>query len=147
MKTFIVTLFLIIASTPILAQNALEAEVKELSKEKWQWMADKNVEELTKLFHKDAQFVHMGGAWGTDRELAIIESGGIWYKQADIHEVTIDIIGEDTAIVLNRITLLAEVGGNEVTNPFMVTEVYKMIDGSWKLANLSFVKLMERPGN
>ncbi|EIJ40533.1 hypothetical protein JoomaDRAFT_3597 [Galbibacter orientalis DSM 19592] len=147
MKTFIVTLFLIIASTPILAQNALEAEVKELSKEKWQWMADKNVEELTKLFHKDAQFVHMGGAWGTDRELAIIESGGIWYKKADIHEVTIDIIGEDTAIVLNRITLLAEVGGNEVTNPFMVTEVYKMIDGNWKLANLSFVKLMERPGN
>ena len=108
MKTFIVTLFLIIASTPILAQNALEAEVKELSKEKWQWMADKNVEELTKLFHKDAQFVHMGGAWGTDRELAIIESGGIWYKKADIHEVTIDIIGEDTAIVLNRITLLAD---------------------------------------
>ncbi|EKF54148.1 hypothetical protein I215_13817 [Galbibacter marinus] len=147
MKTFIVTLFLIMASTPILAQNALEAELKELSKEKWQWMADKNVEELNKLFHKDAQFVHMGGAWGTDRELAIIESGGIWYKQADIHEVTIDIIGEDTAIVLNRITLLAEVGGNEVTNPFMVTEVYKMIDGSWKLANLSFVKLMERPGN
>jgi len=147
MKTFIVTLFLIIASTPILAQNALEAEVKELSKEKWQWMADKNVEELTKLFHKDAQFVHMGGAWGTDRELAIIESGGIWYKKADIHEVTIDIIGEDTAIVLNRITLLAEVGGNEFTNPFMVTEVYKMIDGNWKLANLSFVKLMERPGN
>ncbi|WP_417197659.1 nuclear transport factor 2 family protein [Bizionia sp.] len=147
MKTFIVTLFLIIASTPILAQNALEAEVKELSKEKWQWMADKNVEELTKLFHKDAQFVHMGGAWGTDRELAIIKSGGIWYKKADIHEVTIDIIGEDTAIVLNRITLLAEVGGNEVTNPFMVTEVYKMIDGNWKLANLSFVKLMERPGN
>ena len=147
MKTFIVTLFLIIASTPILAQNALEAAVKELSKEKWQWMADKNVEELTKLFHKDAQFVHMGGAWGTDRELAIIESGGIWYKKADIHEVTIDIIGEDTAIVLNRITLLAEVGGNEVTNPFMVTEVYKMIDGNWELANLSFVKLMERPGN
>ena len=147
MKTFIVTLFLIMASTPILAQNAREAELKELSKEKWQWMADKNVEELNKLFHKDAQFVHMGGAWGTDRELAIIESGGIWYKQADIHEVTIDIIGEDTAIVLNRITLLAEVGGNEVTNPFMVTEVYKMIDGSWKLANLSFVKLMERPGN
>lgn len=147
MKTFIVTLFLIIASTPIRAQNALEAEVKELSKEKWQWMADKNVEELTKLFHKDAQFVHMGGAWGTDKELAIIESGGIWYKKADIHEVTIDIIGGDTAIVLNRITLLAEVGGNEVTNPFMVTEVYKTIDGNWKLANLSFVKLMERPGN
>ncbi|MDG3582088.1 DUF4440 domain-containing protein [Galbibacter pacificus] len=116
-------------------------EIKELSKKKWQWMADKNVKELTKLFHKDAQFVHMGGAWGTDRELAIIESGGIWYKKADIHEVNVDVIG-DTAILLNRITLLAEVGGNEVTNPFMVTEVYKKQNGSWKLANLSFVKLL-----
>ena len=28
-----------------------------------------------------------------------------------------------------------------------LNEVYKMIDGNWKLANLSFVKLMERPGN
>jgi hypothetical protein len=33
-------------------------------------------------------------------------------------------IGGTTAILLNKIRLVAVVGGNEVTNPFVVTEVY-----------------------
>jgi hypothetical protein len=53
---------------------------------------------------------------------------------------------DNTAILLNRITLLAVVGGNEVTNPFMVTEVYIKNNGTWKLGSLSFTKLMT-PGN
>ena len=47
-----------------------------------------------------------------------------------------------TAIVLSRIRLLAVVGGNEVTNPFMVTEVYVREGEAWKLAQLSFSKLL-----
>lgn len=82
-----------------------------------------------------------GGAWGTEQELNIIKGGGIWYKKADIHEVSVNII-DKTAILLNRIDLLAEVGGNEVTNPFEVTEVYVKQDGSWKLGSLSFTRLM-----
>ncbi|HLR31739.1 MAG TPA: nuclear transport factor 2 family protein [Fodinibius sp.] len=120
-----------------------EQEIINLSKEKWQWMADKDVEALENLFHKKAEFVHMGGSWGKQRELDIIESGGIWYKQADIHEVSVNII-DNTAILLNRITLVAEVGGNEVTNPFEVTEVYVKQNGGWKLGSLSFTKLMSR---
>jgi hypothetical protein len=123
-------------------QNAnLEQEVINLSKEKWRWMAERDVDTLDALFHEKAVFVHMGGSWGKEQELNIIESGGIHYKKADIHEVSVNIIGT-TAILLNRITLLAVVGGNEVTNPFMVTEVYVQQDGSWKLASLSFTKLL-----
>jgi hypothetical protein len=44
--------------------------------------------------------------------------------------------------LLNKITLLAVVGGNEVTNPFIVTEVYIKENGAWKLGSLSFTKLM-----
>jgi hypothetical protein len=127
-----------------LAQNsAAEQEVIQLSKEKWQWMADKDVDKLDDLFHEKSMFVHMGGSWGKEREMQIIESGGIWYKKADIHEVSVKII-DNTAILLNRIDLLAEVGGNEVTNPFEVTEVYVKLDGSWKLGSLSFTRLMSR---
>ncbi|WP_409070389.1 nuclear transport factor 2 family protein [Aliifodinibius sp. S!AR15-10] len=118
-----------------------QQEIINLSEEKWQWMADKNVEALADLFHEKAEFVHMGGSWGKERELNIIESGGIWYKQTDIHEVSVNII-DNTAILLNRITLIAEVGGNEVTNPFEVTEVYVKLDDGWKLGSLSFTKLM-----
>jgi len=94
-------------------------------------MADKNVNMLDSLFHQKAVFVHMGGSWGKEQELNVIKSGGIWYKKADIFEVSVNII-DNTAILLNRITLLAVVGGNEVTNPFEVTEVYvlQIVSGS-----------------
>ena len=119
----------------------LEQEVIDLSKEKWRWMSERNADTLDALFHEKSVFVHMGGSWGKERELEIIKSGGIHYKKADIHEVSVNIIGA-TAVLLNRITLLAVVGGNEVINPFMVTEVYVQQDGSWKLASLSFTKLL-----
>jgi hypothetical protein len=119
----------------------LEQEIIHLSKEKWRWMSERNVTTLDALFHEKSVFVHMGGAWGKEQELEIIRSGGIHYKQADIHEVSVNII-DQTAILLNRITLLAVVGGNEVINPFMVTEVYVQLDGSWKLGSLSFTRLL-----
>ena len=119
----------------------VEQEVIDLSKEKWGWMSERNVETLDALFHEKSVFVHMGGSWGKEREMEIIKSGGIHYKKVDIHEVSVNVIST-TAILLNRITLLAIIGGNEVVNPFMVTEVYVQQDGNWKLSSLSFTKLL-----
>lgn len=143
MKTKIILLFLTLLTVNLLlAQNSSEEEeIINLSKAKWQWMSDKNVDKLDSLFHEKSMFVHMGGAWGKEPEINIIKSGGIWYKKADIHEVSVKII-DNTAILLNKITLLAVVGGNEVTNPFEVTEVYINQDGNWKLGSLSFTKLL-----
>jgi hypothetical protein len=105
-------------------------------------MSERNLDSLTALFHDEAVFVHMGGTMSREQELGVIRSGGIHYKQADIHEASVRFVGS-TAIVLNRITLLAVVGGNEVTNPFMVTEVYVRQDGAWKLGALSFTRLLQ----
>ncbi|MDP3471945.1 MAG: nuclear transport factor 2 family protein [Algoriphagus sp.] len=138
-------LFLIVTQSSFAQTTPEQQEIIQLSKDKWQWMADKNADKLAELFDDKSVFVHMGGAWGKDREVEIIRSGGIWYKKADIHEVLVQII-DNTAILLNRITLIAEVGGNEVTNPFEVTEVYiKKADG-WKLGSLSFTRLMTPGG-
>jgi 4-carboxymuconolactone decarboxylase len=122
--------------------NALndEEQLKALSASKWTWMADKNTDELNKLFHEKSMFVHMGGSWGKQRELDVIKSGGIWYKKAEVYSVTLNIIG-NTAILLNDIDLEAVVGGNTVTNPFMVTEVYVKENGEWKMGSLTFSKL------
>lgn len=119
---------------------SVEKEIVKLSRDKWQWMADKNVKVLDELFDNKSTFVHMGGSWGKQQEINIIKSGGIWYKKADIHEVSVNIM-DNTAVLLNKIDLLAEVGGNEVTNPFIVTEVYIRRNGTWKLGSLSFTKL------
>lgn len=141
-KSLFELLILILMANNSFAQNtAVEEEVIQLSNQKWQWMADKDVDKLTPLFDDKSVFVHMGGSWGKTQEINVIKSGGIHYKKADIHEVSVNIIG-DTAILLSKITLLAVVGGNEVTNPFIVTEVYIKDHNSWKLGSLSFTKLM-----
>jgi len=148
MKTSILGIFIVIMSAPwSFAQAATtEQEIINLSKEKWQWMSDKKADLLDNLFHEKAVFVNMGGNMTKEHELNVIKSGGIHYKKADIHEVTVNIIGT-TAILLSRITLLAVVGGNDVTNPFTVTEVYlKQDDRGWKLASMSFTKLLTPPG-
>jgi len=114
-------------------------EILKLSKEKWQWMSERDLKKLDNLFHEKAVFVHMGGSMSRQQELDVIKSGGIHYKKADIHDVSVEVIGS-TAICLNKITLLAVVGGNEVTNPFVVTEIYVQESGNWKLASLSFTR-------
>lgn len=126
------------------SQTDLEEEIKALSTQKWQWMADKNADKLEALFHDKAKFVHMGGTWGKEREVDIIRQGFIHYKKADVHEVMVEVLNENTVILWNQITLLAVVGSNEVTNPFMVTEVYVKENNAWKLADLTFSKLMTR---
>ena len=147
MKTTVLGLFLILIGVQWSFTQVIpaEQEIINLSKEKWQWMSDKNVDVLNNLFHEKAVFVHMGGSWGKEQEINVIKSGGIWYKKADIHEVSVNII-DNTVILLNRIDLLAVVGGNEVTNPFMVTEVYIQQNGTWKLGSLSFTRLLTPPG-
>ncbi|WP_405329603.1 nuclear transport factor 2 family protein [Leeuwenhoekiella sp. LLG6367-2.1] len=112
-------------------------QVKELSMNKWQWMADKDVDKLKDLFDEDARFVHMSGSWDKSRELEIIESGSIWYKQANVQDTVVKEFGE-TVIVWNRITLVAHVRGDDVSTEFTVTEVYQMQNDAWKLLDLTF---------
>ena len=38
-----------------------QQEIIALSKQKWQWMADKNVDKLAVLFDDKSKFVHMSG--------------------------------------------------------------------------------------
>ena len=59
-----------------------QQEIINLSKQKWNWMADKNVDSLNLLFDDKSMFVHMGGSWGKTQELKVIESGQIHYKKA-----------------------------------------------------------------
>lgn len=114
-----------------------EQAVINLSREKWQWMADKNVDKLASLFHEESKFVHMSGTWKKAEELDIIKTGRIWYKKADVHDVAVEIVG-DNAIVWNRITLTAVVRGTDAVTEFTVTEVYKKQGADWKLLALTF---------
>jgi hypothetical protein len=138
MKTSMIGLYIVLMSTQwSFAQGATEQEILDLSKQKWLWMADKNVDELGSLFHEESKFVHMSGSWKKARELEIIESGSIWYKNTIVHDTDVEIV-DNTAVVWSRITLEAHVRGNDVSTEFTATEVYVKVGGNWKLLDLTF---------
>lgn len=120
------------------------AEVLRLSRDKWRWMSERKVDSLAALFDDQAVFVHMGATMNKTQELDVIREGVIVYKKADIQEESVRFVGT-TAIVLHRMRLVAVVGGNEVTNPFVVTEVYVPQGSTWKLGSLSFTRLLTPP--
>ena len=146
---------LVIGALPSYAQSSkgatatgnAEQELLNLSKQKWDWMSERNVDALAALFDEQCVFVHIGATMSKTQELDVIKSGRIQYKKADIQEASVRFFGS-TAIVLTKMRLLAVVGGNEVTNPFMVTEVYVEEGGTRKLAALSFTRLLTpEPGH
>ena len=149
MKALILGLFLLLAgvqwsnaqskqdSTSPRSYTKAEQEIINLSKTKWQWMADKNVDKLAPLFHDKSKFVHMSGTWKKDEELDIIKTGRIWYKKTDVHDVAVEIV-DDVAIAWSRITLTAEVRGTDAVTQFTVTEVYKKQKSEWKLLVVTF---------
>lgn len=118
-----------------------EQELINLSREKWRWMAECDVDKLAVLFHDEAVFVHMGATFSKSEELDVIKNRTIHYKHADIEKTSVQFI-DDTAILLNKLRLVAVVGGNEVVNPFVVTEVYVKQDDMWTLGSMSFTRLV-----
>lgn len=130
-------------TAPTASPTKAEQEILDLSRTKWRWMSEKKVDTLAALFLEQAMFVHMSGSMTRSQELETIRSGRIHYKHAEIFESSVRIV-DSTAMVLTRIRLDAVVGGNEVTNPFMVTEVYLRQKGAWKLGQLSFSRLRDQ---
>lgn len=133
---FLLSILLVSISSSF-AQTATEKELIQLSMDKWQWMSDKDVDKLDKLFDAKAKFVHMSGTWKKDEELDIIKSGRIWYKKATVKDTAIEIVG-NTAIVWNRITLDAIVREQVAVTEFTVTEVYQKQGNDWKMLALTF---------
>ncbi len=138
MKSILLFLSLsLLTLSPTFAQSAEEQTLIQLSMDKWQWMSDKDVDKLDKLFDAQAKFVHMSGTWKKDEELDIIKTGRIWYKKATVKDTAVEISG-NTAIVWNRITLDAIVREQVAVNEFTVTEVYQKKGKDWKMLALTF---------
>jgi hypothetical protein len=118
-----------------------EQELLDLSQQMWRWMSERNTGALNTLIHDQAMFVHMGATFTKSQELEVMRSGDIQMKEVDFQESSARIVGT-TAIVLNKIRLVAEVYGKEAINPFVVTEVYAQQDSAWSLASLAFTRLL-----
>lgn len=116
-------------------------EVLIFSKKIWVAIQKKDIEFLKEHTYPETVFVHMGANINRDDELEVIMSEKIIYKEIEFEDAEVRRMPSVT-IVLTKMKLKAEVGGNEVINPFMVTEVYTGDSHDLRLASLSFTKIL-----
>ena len=118
-------------------------KVVEISRKLWKAMQEVNVDVVRELAHENAEFVHMTRTLSREQEIAVLEARNINMKNIEFYEYTVRTFGT-TEIILTKLDLNAVVRGNDVTNTFVVTEVYTPDDnGNLKLASLAFTKRVE----
>lgn len=114
--------------------------VKNISNKLWKAMQDEDVATLEKYIHPQAVFVHMGVTLSKEEEIDVIKNQKIVYKNVAFDTYSTHEVGAVT-ILLNKIVLTAVVNGNEVVNPFVVTEVYTKDTDDVQLASLSYTRI------
>ncbi|GJH40041.1 hypothetical protein RCZ04_05910 [Capnocytophaga sp. HP1101] len=134
------TLFFLLLLTSYLT-NAQEAKILTLSENLWKAMQEVNTSVLTEHIAPEAVFVHMGATLTRDKELEVLQQKGIVLKDVATEETSVRIVGK-TAVLLRKLRLTAIVGGNEVVNPFVVTETYTQKGRKWQLLSLSYTRII-----
>ena len=89
------------------------------------------------------------GVFGTnvmEQELQIIGQGFIHYRHAEVYGVDVKQVNQDNWTVYSTIKLESVVGGNEVTTPFFVTQIFTREDGKWWLTAMVFTTRVAGPG-
>ncbi len=97
-------------------------------------MSERKVDSLTNLFYDKAVFVHMGGTMSKDEELEIIQKRQDSLQRRGYPGSVGAVYWCDDCHPFEQNSLVAVVGGNEVTNPFVVTEVYVQRSGTWNVS-------------
>lgn len=129
------------AQTKTYNTTDMEKEILNLSETIWKAMQSEDFETMTQNIAPEAVFVHMGATLTRNEEIDVLRRKGIVLKALEMQEKSVRIIGT-TAVVLSKIRLTAVVGGNEVTNPFVVTETYSQWNGRWLLASFSYTRIV-----
>ncbi|MFD1899397.1 nuclear transport factor 2 family protein [Enterococcus termitis] len=114
--------------------------VEDLSKKIWQGLKEMDSTALKEYIHSEPIFVHMGVTLTRDEEIEVIKSERIIYKDVVFEEHTIHPF-DSVIVLLNKVKLTAIVGGEEVINPFVVTEVYTENKDKLELISFSYTRI------
>ncbi len=142
MKRSVLSSIFLLYLLPVAAQEADQATVLALHREKFEWLINKNYESLDNLLDKDVQYIHSNGWIQTKQEvLDDLRSGKLNYASVTVEEANVRLIGR-TAIVTGTGLfkgLMAD------STPFelklLYTEVYSRSGSRWKLHSRQAVKV------
>ena len=115
-------------------------DVQRISAQIWDAKQANDMTGVADLIADNAHFVHMGITFDKTGELAVFNEKSFIFKAVDVAEEYVEDYGT-TAIIFKKMILTAVIGGNEVQNPFVISEVFTKADAGWKLAAETYTRI------
>ena len=128
-------LILLFVFSSSLAQRSDEKEVLALSKKKFEWLVQKQLDSLDKVLDERLQYIHSNGWVETKKDVMDdIISGKLTYHAVDIHSATARVY-DQTAIVNGTGKFKVVMSGTSLSFELGYTEVYLRANGKWWLVS------------
>ncbi|WP_319468505.1 nuclear transport factor 2 family protein [uncultured Trichococcus sp.] len=115
-------------------------DVQRISAQIWDAKQANDMTRVVDLIADNAHFVHMGITFDKTGELAVFNEKAFLFKAVEIAEEYVEDYGS-TAIIFKKLVLTAVIGGNEVQNPFVISEVFTKTEDGWKLAAETYTRI------
>ena len=117
------------------AQSSDEKKVLALSKMKFEWLVQKQMDSLNILLDERLQYVHSNGWTETKKDVMDdIASGKLTYQAVDIHSATARAYNQ-TVIINGTGKFQVLMSGTPLSIELGYTEVYIRTDGRWQLVS------------
>lgn len=115
-------------------------DIQHISERIWTAKQANDMTGVADLIADNAHFVHMGITFDKAGELSVFNDETFIFKAIDIAEEYVEDYGS-TAIVFKKLILTAVIGGNEVQNPFVISEVFTKTEAGWQLAAETYTRI------
>jgi hypothetical protein len=114
--------------------------VQRISEQIWDAKLANDMTAVAGFIADNARFVHMGITFDKAGELEVFNEKIFLFKAVDIAEEYLVDYGS-TAVIFKKMILTAVIGGNEVQNPFVTSEVFTKTEDGWKLAAETYTRV------
>ena len=115
-------------------------DVQRISAQIWDAKQANDMTEVADLIADNAHFVHMGITFDKAGGLAVFNEKTFIFKAIDIAEEYVEDYSS-TAIIFKKLILTALIGGNEVQNPFVISEIFTKTEAGWQLAAETYTRI------
>ena len=114
--------------------------IQGISEQIWAAKQANDMTAVAGFIADNARFVHMGITFDKTGELEVFNEKIFLFKAVDVAEEYVEDYGS-TAIIFKKMILTAVIGGNEVQNPFVLSEVFTKTEDGWKLAAETYTRV------
>ncbi|MBX2967308.1 MAG: nuclear transport factor 2 family protein [Cyclobacteriaceae bacterium] len=134
-SVYIVYALIVFNLSHTFAQSKEEQTVFNLSKKKFNWQVNKQLDSLDAILDERALYIHSNG-WAETKQEALdnLQSGKLVYKNIEIKEANVRLYS-GTAIVTGKGSFSGTVNGTDFDIELSYTEVYVQKKNKWLLVS------------